>query len=107
MNRTHFRYSLRKLNVGVASVLLGIGFGYGLMANQAGVRADTTPATPTVPTEQPQAPTGTVSAPTPGASTSTPTTSPNPAPQTPGNPTVTPTLGAADQTTPAALPGTT
>lgn len=43
MNRNHFSFSLRKLNVGVASVLLGIGFGFGL-AHTNVAQADT-PAT--------------------------------------------------------------
>ena len=52
MERHHFSFAIRKLNIGVASVLLGFGFGLGLYANQGTVaHADTTPAT-TVTTTQ-------------------------------------------------------
>lgn len=48
MNRTHFSFSLRKLNIGVASVLLGIGFGFGVVNHNGTVaHADTTDTTST------------------------------------------------------------
>ena len=48
MNRTHFSFSLRKLNIGVASVLLGIGFGFGVVNhNETVAHADTTDTTAT------------------------------------------------------------
>lgn len=48
MNRTAFHYSLRKLNVGLVSVLLGVGVGIGLGNNDQVARA----ATPVSPTAQ-------------------------------------------------------
>ena len=48
MNRNHFSFSLRKLNIGVASVLLGIGFGFGVVNhNETVAHADTTDTTAT------------------------------------------------------------
>lgn len=53
MERHHFSFAIRKLNIGVASVLLSFGFGLGLYANQGTVaHADTTPATAVTTTAQ-------------------------------------------------------
>ncbi|MCQ2570049.1 MAG: YSIRK-type signal peptide-containing protein, partial [Limosilactobacillus sp.] len=41
MNQNHFKYSIRKLNVGVASVLIGVGFGFSMASmNSVSVAAD-------------------------------------------------------------------
>ena len=53
MERYHFSFAIRKLSIGVASVLLGFGFGLGLCASQGTVAyADTTPATAVATTAQ-------------------------------------------------------
>ncbi|MFR0596387.1 MucBP domain-containing protein [Limosilactobacillus mucosae] len=45
MERRSFRFSLRKLNTGLASVVVGFTFGYGLISDQPLVHADETAST--------------------------------------------------------------
>ncbi|MCQ2570517.1 MAG: YSIRK-type signal peptide-containing protein, partial [Limosilactobacillus sp.] len=53
LNRTQFHFGLRKLNVGVASVLLGVGIGLGVVIiPTTQVQADVTAASTTTPANQ-------------------------------------------------------